>query len=239
MTNIVKHLYNGFSISQMQVSSYVSLTDMAKAAGKKVNDYLRLDSTNQYLEALSFDTGCPVSSLIQVAQGKGKTQGTWAHPEIAIDFASWCNVQFRIWANRTLLRGFTNSKPIDEFDSKKQELKAIQAEITATKILLAQKKLSKLKQALEAKPRITKHSTFDEITERVAPMVEAFCKGKPKVSTAEILEYLGTQSVKPTFTIQRIVISCLKQLGFEKDGSRHKIQLEDGKKVRVWTWLAF
>lgn len=95
------HTYKGYAISQDN-DGYTCLTDMAKAVGKQVNDYLRLSSTNEYLQALGLETQIPVSSLIRIVQGKGKVQGTWAHPEVAIDFASWCNVNFRIWANRTL-----------------------------------------------------------------------------------------------------------------------------------------
>ena len=103
MTNIIKHSYNGAIVSQ-EPDGYVSLTDMAKASGKQVNDYLRLDSTKAYLEGLSVETGYPVSSLTRIVKGRNKQQGTWAHPEIAIDFAQWCNVPFRIWAN-SVLRG--------------------------------------------------------------------------------------------------------------------------------------
>jgi hypothetical protein len=110
MNNIIRHSYNGAIISQ-ESDGYVCLTDMAKASGKQVNDYLRLDSTKAYLEGLSMETGIPVSSLIRIVKGKNKAQGTWAHPEIAIDFAQWCNVSFRIWANRTLRGVITQSQP--------------------------------------------------------------------------------------------------------------------------------
>lgn len=89
MSTIVLHDYNGFTISQ-ESNGYVSLTDMAKAAGKQVNDYLRLDTTKAYLEALSMDINTPVSALVKVVQGKGKKQGTWAHPEVASRFSQWC-----------------------------------------------------------------------------------------------------------------------------------------------------
>lgn len=102
------HTYKGFAISQ-DANGYTCLTDMAKAVGKQVNDYLRLDSTNEYLKALSTETGNPVSGLVKVSKGGNIKQGTWAHPEVAIDFASWCNVNFRIWANRTL-RGVIEGK---------------------------------------------------------------------------------------------------------------------------------
>ena len=89
MNNIIRHSYNGAIISQ-ESDGYVCLTDMAKASGKQVNDYLRLDSTKAYLEALSLETGVSTSTLIFTVRGKGKKQGTWAHPIAALNFSQWC-----------------------------------------------------------------------------------------------------------------------------------------------------
>jgi hypothetical protein len=113
MKDIIKHSYNGAIVSQ-EPDGYVSLTDMAKASGKKVNDYLRLGSSKAYIEGLSGSTGIPADKLIRVneSSGRNENRGTWAHPEIAIDFAQWCNVPFRIWANR-VLRGVI-SQPAPE-----------------------------------------------------------------------------------------------------------------------------
>jgi len=102
------HNYNGYAISQ-DSDGYTCLTDMAKAAGKLVGHYLELDSTKNYLDALSTDIGIPILSLVKVFKGGSGKQGTWAHPEVAIDFAAWCNVSFKIWANRTL-RGVIEGK---------------------------------------------------------------------------------------------------------------------------------
>ena len=98
------HDYNNNCIPQRE-DGYVSLTAMAKATGKKVSHYLQLDSSKTYHTALSSDAGIPASQLIQVVKGQhadGREQGTWAHVEVAIDFAQWCSVEFRIWANRHL-----------------------------------------------------------------------------------------------------------------------------------------
>lgn len=101
MTNLIRHSYNGAIISQ-DVDGYVSLTDMAKAADKRVNDYLAIKTTKEYLDVLSTDTNIPASALVKVFKGGSGKQGTWAHPEIAIDFAQWCSPKFKVWANRTL-----------------------------------------------------------------------------------------------------------------------------------------
>jgi hypothetical protein len=112
MTDIIKHSYNGAIVSQ-EYDGYVSLTDMAKASGKKVNDYLRLASSKAYFEGLSGSTGITVDKLIRVneSSGRNENRGTWAHPEIAIDFAQWCSVPFRIWANSVLRGVITQVKP--------------------------------------------------------------------------------------------------------------------------------
>jgi hypothetical protein len=99
---IVRHDYNGSAIPQRVEDGYVSLTAMAQAEGKRVSNYLRLASTKEYLDALKADAHIGASALIQVFKGGDGIQGTWAHPDIAIDFAQWVSPKFRIWANRTL-----------------------------------------------------------------------------------------------------------------------------------------
>ncbi|NEZ66632.1 KilA-N domain-containing protein [Leptolyngbyaceae cyanobacterium CCMR0082] len=104
MSEIVQHDYNGFLISQRKSDGYTCLTDMAKATNRKVAKYFELKSTEAYLEGLSADVQIRISELVEISKGGNKVndQGTWAHPEIAIDFARWCSVPFRIWANRAL-----------------------------------------------------------------------------------------------------------------------------------------
>lgn len=84
-------------ISQRKLDGLVNLTQMAEASSKKVNDWLRLQDTKEYLDELSFDTGIPVSTLVIVIKGGNrKEQGTWANLEVAIKFAGWCNKKFEI-----------------------------------------------------------------------------------------------------------------------------------------------
>ncbi len=70
---------------------------MCKIAGKKMNDYTRLAFTQEYLKALSTDTGIPVSKLLQqVKGGIPEIQGTWVHPQIAIHLAQWLSPEFSV-----------------------------------------------------------------------------------------------------------------------------------------------
>jgi len=65
---------------------WVSLTDMAKASGKKVNDWSRLSSTTEFLTEFEGITGIPVieSKVGNVAESE---RGTWAIEEVALEFA--------------------------------------------------------------------------------------------------------------------------------------------------------
>jgi KilA-N domain/Meiotically up-regulated gene 113 len=108
---IVGHEFENHKVSQRSKDGYVNLTQLCKAGGKLVADYIRLTTTQELLTALALDMGIHITdnhagsgALVEIIQGIGKAQGTWAHPEVAIDCAQWVSVQLRIWANRTLVK---------------------------------------------------------------------------------------------------------------------------------------
>jgi hypothetical protein len=113
---MLTHFWHDSAINQMphdgEIDKYaipkgfVNATQMCKANGKFLADYLKLKSTKQYLQALSNDMNIITSLLVIEIQGYGSQQSTWVHPEIAIDIARWVSVDFRIWANRTLMKIF-------------------------------------------------------------------------------------------------------------------------------------
>lgn len=138
---ILQHLFKDKEVTQTGKDSiiagvtvpkgYVNLTEMCKASGKKkLNDYLRLKTTQEYLKALEVETGIPVTGLVITFQGSyagdSTLQGTWGHIDIAIDLASWINVEFRIWANRVLRRIISN-----EFQALTEEAKEAEAKYLA------------------------------------------------------------------------------------------------------------
>ena len=94
-------------------AGYVNATQMCKACGKAWADYAKIDSTKTYWDALSADMNLCISALIiSIKGGNNKqVQGTWVHPEIAIDLAQWVSVEFRIWANRTLKKVISEQIP--------------------------------------------------------------------------------------------------------------------------------
>lgn len=95
----------------------VNATAMARHFGKRPVDYLRLPSTAELLEAIVRKSHICENQLVMTAKGSPEHGGgTWMHEDIAIDFAQWLSVDFRLWVNdriKELLRyGMTVSSDV-------------------------------------------------------------------------------------------------------------------------------
>lgn len=80
---------------------YINATSMCKSAGKLLADYTRLKTTQDFFDELSRDMGIPISELIQSFKGgRAENQGTWVHPDIAINLAQWLSPKFAVQVSR-------------------------------------------------------------------------------------------------------------------------------------------
>jgi KilA-N domain len=95
MLSVFEFNSKGIRFEQRGDRVWACLTDMAKASGKKVNHWNDLKSTSEFIQELESIAGIPV--MVSNPGGTPETTGTWAVEEVAIDFAAWCNVKFRIW----------------------------------------------------------------------------------------------------------------------------------------------
>jgi hypothetical protein len=124
-------LTDGSSITiPMREDGYINATMLCKAGGKKFNDWNRLKNTNELITSLESETGNPVSQLINVNKGNSYKyeQGSWIHPDLAIQLAQWVNPHFAIqvsrWTRELLLFGkveLGKEKSSDELDNKFQK----------------------------------------------------------------------------------------------------------------------
>jgi len=115
--------YEGKNINfkEEKGSVLMNATQMAKVFGKTPKDWLRLQTTKEFLNVLKdsqkanqptelFEEEKP---LVQVVNG-GKNRGTWMHEDVALEFSRWLHPKFAIWTNRhikeLLLKGSTSIK---------------------------------------------------------------------------------------------------------------------------------
>lgn len=99
--DLIPHKVGTDLVCQRPSDGYINATAMCQAVGKRVNDYGRLGTTAAFLQALSADTGIPVTELVQtLSGGEPHLQGTWVHPDVAVNLAQWCSPQFAVQVSR-------------------------------------------------------------------------------------------------------------------------------------------
>ncbi|EMT8538547.1 KilA-N domain-containing protein [Neisseria gonorrhoeae] len=109
--------FNRFSVS-FQENGYLNATAIAEQYDKRVGNYLRNERTQEYITALNERLFNPETrnrataenQLVIIKKGGNdkKSQGTWLHPKLAVDFARWLNPKFPVWCDEqieTLLNG--------------------------------------------------------------------------------------------------------------------------------------
>ena len=96
---LIEHsIAGGEVIPQRPTDGYINATRLCEQAGKRFNDYNRLAQTKAFLHELSLETGIPVSKLVEVIRGRGDiiAQGTWVHPQVAINLGQWLSPAFAV-----------------------------------------------------------------------------------------------------------------------------------------------
>lgn len=97
----IQHHVEGEIINQRASDGYVNATAMCKSVGKLFADYSRLKTTADFINELSSDMGIPISELIQTLKGGNpENQGTWVHPDIAVNLGQWLSPKFAVQVSR-------------------------------------------------------------------------------------------------------------------------------------------
>lgn len=88
---------------------WFNATVAAEKFGKRVNDFMALPTTHEYLNALTEDeavntrlSGISDGARRWVMAKRGKNGGTWMHPDLAVAFARWLDMRFSIWCDRQI-----------------------------------------------------------------------------------------------------------------------------------------
>ena len=95
--------FHGSNIAFEEINGkmMVNATQMAKAYGKKPDNWLRTQQAKDLAKVLAVSHICETKDLQVVRQG-GKNQGTWLHEELALIFAQWLSPEFYLACNRKL-----------------------------------------------------------------------------------------------------------------------------------------
>jgi hypothetical protein len=164
--NAITHNYNAITINQQSQDGYINLNQMAEASGKRIDNWLRLDSTKelfaefdrQQSDLTSSDLSLTTSDLRKLNSDlvhfeverslnssndqpalityEGKSGGTWAHPHIAIQFAQWCSAAFALQVSRWVCDWIATNKT-PEMSKERLQLETVKIN-AANKLAIAQ-----------------------------------------------------------------------------------------------------
>lgn len=151
---IQKYNYNGTSITfNTDNGLMVNATEMAKAFGKRVPEWTRLQSAKDFLDELwsiRNSNGTVVQKMhydihqtddlglqnimrqfdknlhLIVTSSGGQMQGTWMHEDVALEFARWLSPSFAIWCNDRIKEIITAGKTTVDFSNPKAVLQLAQ-----------------------------------------------------------------------------------------------------------------
>lgn len=88
-------------VYQRAEDGYVNATAMCDAAGKRLGNYLKNQTTKDFIVELSRSARIPADLLVQIiSTGPNEQRGTWVHPDVAIHLAQWCSPKFAVQVNR-------------------------------------------------------------------------------------------------------------------------------------------
>lgn len=97
MNNIIPFPYEGQSV-RFNLDGWINATDIAKANGLRIDNWLRNEETASYVAALArrLNTSDPRDLIVTQ---RGRNGGTWLHPKLAVAFARWISADFAVWCD--------------------------------------------------------------------------------------------------------------------------------------------
>ena len=107
--------------------NYINATQLCQAGSKQFNDWFRLNTTKQLISVLEAETGIPVSgpvSLIDIYKGGNNkyNQGSWVHPDLAIQLAQWISPIFALQVSKWIRTLLTDGQ-VELLKNKDDEIK--------------------------------------------------------------------------------------------------------------------
>ena len=98
---LIPHKVAESVVDQRAADGYINATAMCQAAGKRIAKYTENEGTQEFLAELAADVRIRTSELVQTIKGgPPHLQGTWVHPQVAINLAQWVSPKFAVQVSK-------------------------------------------------------------------------------------------------------------------------------------------
>jgi len=130
---VIPHKIENALINQRALDGYVDATAMCKASGKEFGHYYENKTTKAFLAELSTVIGIPITQLVyRIQGGRSELQGTWVHPDVAINLGQWCSPKFAVAVSQWVREWITGKSKVANFPYHIQRYLANRSEIPPT-----------------------------------------------------------------------------------------------------------
>jgi hypothetical protein len=129
---------NNIVIESRESDNFINATQLCKAGGKRFKNWTCLDQTNLLMEELKNRLKCEGKILpsheikvIDVKRGNSKnfSQGSWIHPDLAVQLAQWISPAFSIQVSRWIRELFITGTVSIDSQKTDEELKNLQDQL--------------------------------------------------------------------------------------------------------------
>jgi len=234
---------NDVVIVSRSEDNYINATQLCQAGGKKFSHWHSLDTTKELIKELSknegdSDAGIPASQLLDIKKGNSNNfiQGTWIHPDLAIQLAQWISPKFALQVSkwvRTLFTTGTISVDVKLLEDKEKEIK-----LKDQKIQLLEDTYNK-KQKRKDYPNniIYMLTTKENKKDRIyiigkATILKDRLSGYNKTAEHEVVYYKQCNR-KSLITIEKIILTKLEK--YKEKANRDRFILPVGKDISLFT----
>ena len=174
-------ILNEIVIESRVEDNFINATQLCKAGGKLFKDWYRLDSTKELIKELIQNLDCEGRfllsqniKLIDIKRGNSKkfSQGSWVHPDLAVQLAQWISPKFAIQVSRWIRELIITGSVAIDTKKTDEELLKLQEELKTKDNLIKDKdniikekddRLNRLhiiqKELLSYKKRVSKEET--------------------------------------------------------------------------------
>ena len=139
-------ILNGITVLAREGDGYINATALCRAGGKKFNHWYSLESTKELIRVLeseinnkvsskNTDAEIAVSKLVDIKKGGNnkKGQGSWVHPDLAVQLAQWLSPIFSIQVSRWVREIALSGSVSVENTKTNEQLLLLQNEVLKTK----------------------------------------------------------------------------------------------------------
>jgi len=227
---------NSITITSRHLDHYVNATELCQAGGKKFNHWYSLDTTKELIKVLESDTGIPASLLVEAKRGQTSKfkQGSWIHPDLAIQLAQWISPSFALQVSRWVKSLFNEGTVIIDLHLLKQQQEELKAKDQRIK-QLENVCLTKRKRVEYPEQNVIYLLTTEDHLKRHTYIIGKAKNLTNRLSTYNktcdhtVVHYRSCKNEEDMTTVESLVISRLRD--FKEQANRDRFVLPETKDI--------